>query len=160
MKDMIKEYKQSLRKLRSGKVVPLHRSSMISDTEFAIEYMETGQMPGAKWTVARWSKLDREVFFDPVVLDKCFALPSTTNAEISDGISDMLDHLLSCLSQREREAFILVNGQGFSHSEAAEYMGLSRGNIYNLLKRSEKKFGSYRQFVGQKQTNSEGYCQI
>ncbi|TEB13904.1 positive control sigma-like factor [Pelotomaculum sp. FP] len=70
----------------------------------------------------------------------------------------MLKHLLTCLSQREREAFVLAYGQNFTHSQAAEYMGLSRGNIYTLLKRANKKFSGYRQFVGQKQTKGEGVC--
>ncbi|MFZ5649928.1 MAG: sigma factor-like helix-turn-helix DNA-binding protein [Bacillota bacterium] len=39
------------------------------------------------------------------------------------------------MSARERDVFVLVKGQGLTHSETANYLGLSRGNIYNLLKR-------------------------
>lgn len=155
MKDLIQEYRESLRVLRNAKAVPLYRSSMVSDTEWAIKYMETGNIPGTKWTVARWSRKDREVLFDPQVIDRCFTL-SDVAPEISEEIRVMLDHLLSCLSPREREAFLLVYGQGFTHSQTAEFMGLSRGNVYNLLQRANKKFSGMSDFVGQKQVNDEG----
>lgn len=155
MRKLIKEYKESLRDLRSGKVAPLYRGSMISDTEWAIGYMETGQIPDTKWTVARWSKEDREVLFAPQVLDRCFTMPDTT-PEVSLGLRIMLEHLLSCLSLREKEAFVLIYGQGFTYSKAADFMGLSRGNVYNLVTRAKKKFSGFREFVGQKQVKGEG----
>ncbi|MCG8400090.1 MAG: hypothetical protein MJA84_00670, partial [Firmicutes bacterium] len=68
MQDLIKEYRESLRVLRSAKVVPMHKGAMVSDTLFAIEVMETGRIPGAKWKVARWSKEDREVPVDPQLM--------------------------------------------------------------------------------------------
>lgn len=135
--------------------MPLYRSSMVATTEWAIRYMETGEIPGTKHKVARWSTEDREVLFDPTVMDRVFSLPEAT-PEVSEGVRAMLEHLMMCLSQREKEAFVLVKGQGYTHNEAAEFMGLSRGNVYNLLRRAERKFGNYRQFVGQMQTKVEG----
>lgn len=157
IKELIREYRESLRKLRKSKAVPLYRSSMISDTEWTIKYMETGRIPGTKWTVARWSRKDREVLFDPQVMARCFRIPDTT-PEVSEGIRLMLENLLMCLSKRERDVFLLVIGQRFTHSQAAEFLGLSRDNVYNLLKRAEKKFSIYREFVGQKQVKDEEVC--
>ena len=62
---LIREYKKSLRLLRCAKVVPVGYSSMISDTQWAIDLMDTGHIPGTKWTVARWSREKREVPVDP-----------------------------------------------------------------------------------------------
>ena len=154
MVGLIREYRESLRVLRRAKVTPLEHGSMISDTEWAIGYMETGHIPETKWTVARWSKEDREVLFDPKVLDRCFRVPKD-NPEVSEGVRFMLEHLLMCLSVREREAFVLIYGQGYSYQEAADFMGLSKGNIYTLIKRAEKKFANYREFVGRKQAKGE-----
>jgi RNA polymerase sigma-70 factor (ECF subfamily) len=128
---------------------------MISDTQWAIKYMETGHIPGTKWKVARWNREDREILFDPQVLDRCFIIPNAA-PEVEEGVRVMLKHLLSCLSAREREAFVLVKGQGFSYQEAAEFIGLSKGNVYTLIKRAEKKFFGYRNFVGRKQAKGEG----
>jgi RNA polymerase sigma-70 factor (ECF subfamily) len=148
--EIIQEYKESLRSLRESKTAPLYRSSMISDTEWAIRYMETGQIPGTKWAVARWRREDREVLFDPQVLDKCFRGPKAAQ-KVSEDVKNRLNELLSCLSEKEKEAFLLVHGEKMTHAQAAEYMGLSRGNIYNLLRRAEKKFFSLRDLAGQKQ---------
>ena len=156
MRELIREYRQSLRALRKANPAPLYRSSMVATTEWAIRYMETGEIPGTKHKVARWNTEDREVLFDPTVMDRVFSLPAATAPEVSEGVRAMLEHLMMCLSTREREAFVLVKGQGYTHSEAAEFMGLSRGNVYNLLRRAENKFGNYRQFVGQEQAKGEG----
>lgn len=150
MRGLIAQYKGSLKKLRAGKVTPLYRGSMIATTQWAVDYMETGHIPGTKWTVARWNKKDREVLFDPQVMEKCFRF-SSDDQQVSEGIRVMLEHLLSCLSPREKDAFVLIHGQGFSHSQAAEFMGISRGNIYNLLQRAEKKFSNYRDCFSKKQ---------
>lgn len=61
MEELIREYKKSLRLLRCAKVVPVGCSSMVSDTQWAIDLMETGHILGTKWTVARWSREKREV---------------------------------------------------------------------------------------------------
>ncbi|HOV79380.1 MAG TPA: sigma factor-like helix-turn-helix DNA-binding protein [Bacillota bacterium] len=157
MKKLIQEYRESLRILCKGKVTSLYCHSMISDTQWAIKYMETGNIPGSKWTVARWSKEDREILFDPQVLDRCFRIPDAA-PEVSEGVRLMLEHLLSCLSPREREAFVLIHGQGFSYQQTADFMGLSKGSVYNLIKRAEKKFSIYREFVGRKQDKGEEVC--
>ena len=147
VKELIREYRESLRALRTAArkadPVPLYWASMVSTTEWAIRYMETGEIPGTKHKVARWSTEDREVLFDPQVLDRVFTLPAAT-PEVSEGVRLMLEHLMMCLSRREREAFLLVKGQGYSYQDAADYMGMSKGSVYNLIKRSEKKFGNYR----------------
>lgn len=159
MRKLIQEYRQSLRALRKGKgnTVPLYRHGMIADTEWAIEYMETGQIPGTRWTVARWNREDREVLFDPNIMDKCFTIPKAA-PEVSEGVRTMLEHLLSCLSVKEREAFVLINGQGFTYQETADFMGCSRGSVQMYIRRAEKKFSGMRDFVLQKQVKGERVC--
>jgi len=155
VKKLIMEYKQSLRDLHKGKVKPLYLHSMISDTQWAISYMETGQIPGTKWSVARWSKEDREVLFDPHVMDKCFNLPAGPD-EVSENVRKTVEQLLLTLAPRERQAFVLVHAQGFSYQEAADYMAISKGNVYNLIRRADKKFERLRGVVGRKQVKGEG----
>lgn len=60
-----------------------------------------------------------------------------------------LRNILSSLTPREREAFILIRGQGISFRETARYMGVrSPGTITNLVKRAERKIR--REIIKQK----------
>lgn len=61
MKEFFVEYRKTLGALRNSKMSPLYSGSIISDTEWSIKLMETGHIPGTKWTVARWSREDREL---------------------------------------------------------------------------------------------------
>jgi RNA polymerase sigma-70 factor (ECF subfamily) len=150
LKKLIQEYRESLKALRQGKVAPLYRAGMVSDTQWAIDYMKTGNIPATKWTVARWNREDREILFDPHIMDKCFTIPKTS-PDVSEGIKSFLDHILKSLSQKEREAFILIYGQGFTYQEAADYMCCSRGSIQNYIRRAYKKFIGLGDYVSQKQ---------
>ena len=64
MQELIQEYKRSIKTLRGAKAVPLQCNSMISDTLWAIDIMETGKIPGTKWQVTRWAKDKREIPVD------------------------------------------------------------------------------------------------
>lgn len=151
LQDLIKEYRKSLRLLRSAKVVPVEYSSMVSDTQFAIEIMETGKIPGAKWSVARWSKDKREVPVDP--LDMAKYLSGREPVESApEWMVKFLDKLMAELTERERDAYRLVRGELYSFSKAAKIMGCNRGSVQNFVARAEKKI----RFVVQKQTISEG----
>lgn len=138
MQKLIEEYRRSLRLLRTAKVVPMGFNSMISDTIFAIEMMETGRIPGAKWTVARWAKVDREIPVDPQVMARSFH-PRVPSEPVPDQVHDLLETLLKALTERERDAYRLVRGELFSFAQAGQIMGCSKGSIQNFVARAERK---------------------
>lgn len=60
----------------------------------------------------------------------------------------MVGHLLMSLSKREREAFMLIYGQGFTYQEAADFMGLTaRSTVSTLVKRAQQKFSGMRDLI-------------
>ncbi|GBF35499.1 hypothetical protein DCCM_4628 [Desulfocucumis palustris] len=150
MKELIDEYKKSLSLLRRSNISPIHGRSMISDTLWAIEYMETGRVPGKKWSVARWSREKREVPVDPFLISR-FLKSSDSVKSAPDWMVQLLERLLSSLSAREREAFRLVRGHCYSFAQAGELMGCNKGSVQNLVRRAEKKIA----LVVRKQTISE-----
>lgn len=148
---LIDEYRESLRLVRRAHQRAKQRrdedqdeqaaldcqqlSSMERDLQWVIDYLEKGCMPeyhrGAyKWTVpVDPSHLKRMVKAKPK--DGGQSRWSTPNVD--------LRNLLSVLSPREREAFIMVRGRGISYRQAAEYLGVSPGTVSAMVRRAERK---------------------
>ena len=135
---LIKEYKRSLKLLRSAKVVPMEYTSMVSDTLYAIEIMETGKIPGTKWTVARWSKDKREVPVDPMAMARYVANREPV-ASAPEWMVELLDKVMSSLTALERDAYELVRGRGYSFAQAGKLLGCSKGAAQSYIRRAEKK---------------------
>ncbi|HBV95642.1 MAG TPA: hypothetical protein DEF36_01130 [Desulfotomaculum sp.] len=150
MEDLVRQYKSSLNMLKKSRVASVSRAGMISDTEWVIRYMETGQIPGAKWTVSRWSREKREILVDPLKMSRYVAGRDTVSP-VPEQVLIILDSLLESLTAREREAFKLVRGEYYSFSQAGMLMGCTKGTIQNLVHRAEKKIA----LVVRKQTISE-----
>ncbi len=151
MQDLIKEYRKSLRLLRTAKVVPMCYGSMLSDTQFAIEIMETGRIPGTKWQVSRYSKERREVLVDPMLMARYVGNREPVESA-PEWMVGLLDRVMGGLTEREKEAFKLVRGQCYSFSQAAKLMGCNKGSVQNFVARAEKKIS----FVVRMQQYSEG----
>ncbi len=150
LKDLIREYKKSLGLLRQSSILPIHRKSMISDTVWAIQYMETGHIPGNKWNVARWSRDKREVSVDPFLISR-FVKNSDPVKSAPDWMAQLVERLTSSLTAKEKEAFELVRGHCYSFAQAGQLMGCNKGSVQNLVHRAEKKIA----LVVRKQTISE-----
>ena len=140
MQELIKEYKESIKELRAAKVVPMERSSMISDANFSIEIMQTGRIPGTNWQVARLPKVKREIPVDPAELSQ-YVKRQISAESAPENVLDLLDNLMATLTDRERYAFDLVRGRGYSFAQAGELMGCNKGSVQNFVQRAEKKIG-------------------
>jgi len=142
LQDLIKEYRKSLRVLRTAKrmlkVVPMEFGSMVSDTQFAIDVMETGRIPGTKWSVARWSKDKREVPVDPLEMARYVSNREPVQAA-PEWMVRMLNELTKSLTSLERDAFELVRGRGYSFAQAGKLLGCSKGAAQSYIRRAEKK---------------------
>ena len=138
MQDLIMQYKQSIKNLRTAKVIPVECSSMISDANFAIEIMETGKVPGSTWRSGRIRKDEREISVDPAQMAKYIANTIPTDSA-PEAVLDLLDTLMTNLTERERYAFDLVRGRGYSFAQAGTIMGCNKGSVQNFVSRAEKK---------------------
>lgn len=153
MEDLIREYKKSLRLLRSAKVVPMEYGSMVSDTQWAIELMETGHIPESKWTVSRWPIVKREVPVDPLEMSRYVRNREPVSAA-PGWMVEFLEKLMHSLTEREKDAYKLVRGQGYSFAQAGRLLGCNKGSVQNFVQRAEKKIVH----VVRSQTISEGIC--
>lgn len=146
MHELIREYRGTLRavnKARFGAVGDDRKllGSAADSVRFAITYMERGQHPENRRAVTRLSGEQREVPFDPMnaFFVKQAALQRRTKSELTLAQQDLLDDLLAILTPREREAFMMVRGGGYSFAQAAQLSGVTKGTTQNLVARAEKK---------------------
>jgi len=125
---------------------------------FSIEYMELGKIPGTRRGITNLSYEQREVPWDPddCILLKMAALQKKPVSSLSADQQNLLDDLLDILTPREKEAFELVRGQGYSFSEAARLMKITKASAQHFVIRAEKKL----HFVIRKPPNSEGVISV
>lgn len=155
---LVDEYRESLRLVRraiertrsrvddTAAIDRSHLRAMEAELVWTLEYLETGHVPNFKRGAYRWI-----VPVDPDKLRSMAKVRCSISGEADWFTTDVdLDHLLSVLTPREREALVLVRGHNCSFGEVAKYMGIkSRGAVLNLVRRAERKVrkASLRQFV-------------
>lgn len=69
--------------------------------------LETGHIPGTKWTEARWSREKREVPVDPFVMSRYIRNREPVGAA-PGWMVEFLEELMSSLTEREKDAYKLV----------------------------------------------------
>ena len=149
---LIDEYRESLRLVRKARRAAKLRlrlgqdeeraeldcellASMERDLLWTIEYLETGVMPDNHRGVYRWV-----VPVDPARLR--YMVRGQTKAGESSGwvtSDEQLEELLSTLTERERDALVMVRGRGISYRQAAEYLGVSPSTVSAMVRRAERK---------------------
>ncbi len=152
MEELLKQYRESL---RSAKKL-LERASdedkkiirgMISDLEFAIEWMETSRMPGNRRGIERRAAYQREKPFDPLLMQKFFRSSEPVyewddhNKEsvITEWDKQRIEDALSVLTDREREVYLMSRGYCLTYSEIANYLCISPSSVQTMIERAEKK---------------------
>ena len=119
-------------------------AGMERDLLWTIEYLESGHVPDVRRGAYKWV-----VPVDPCELRRMVKIRSDEGADWVSRDAE-LDQLLSVLTPREREAFILVRGNNCTYREVARYMGVrSVGTVANMVRRAERKVrkSSVRRFV-------------
>ena len=168
MRDLINEYKESLRKVRKVKETANEvdrsiLSGMESDLEFAIKWMKTGRMPGSRRGAERRAAYEKEWPADPFRMDMpgkyyrsvgaVYVADFVSNYGIDEPEIDeddretirlFIDGILSCLSEREREVFELRHVGGLEYHEIAEELGISEGNVFKTLDRAKRKIEDWK----------------
>lgn len=168
MRDLINEYKESLRKVRKVKetangVDRSILSGMESDLEFAIKWMETGRMPGSRRGAERRAAYEKEWPADPFRMDMpgkyyqsvgaVYVADFVSNYGIDEPEMDeddaetirlFIDDILSCLSDREREVFEMRHAGGLEYHEIAEELGISVGRVQKSLWLAKEKIEAWK----------------
>lgn len=119
---------------------------MISDCEYAAEWLETGRRPGNRRGIERRSAYQRTRPVDPIMLQQYVRTGAGTLDAIQapqEGVSDedrvRIDNVLDQLTARERDAYVMVIGQGLPFAEAARIRGVEKGSIQSLVESARAK---------------------
>lgn len=113
-----------------------HLSTMERELLWVLEYIETGHVPDHHKGAYKWT-----VPVDPHKIRDMVKVRAKGGAEAEwRSFDERLDALMSVLTSREREAFVLVRGSLCSYREAARYMQVrSVGTVANMVRRAEQK---------------------
>ncbi|GIO33109.1 positive control factor [Paenibacillus albilobatus] len=115
-------------------------SGMISDCEYAIEWLSTGRRPGNKRGIERRAAYQRERLVDPL---KMQAYVQNSKAGSPSNLTEwqrfQIQDALSRLSDRERECYVLAHGECFSFSYIADLLGISRSSVEEYVERAQRK---------------------
>ncbi|OAH53880.1 hypothetical protein AWH48_11460 [Domibacillus aminovorans] len=150
MRTLIYEYKQSLRSLREMKTAIESKvelteldmqdktliNSMISEIEFAIQWMVSGRNPDAR----RGADRTGAYTLDPKLIEA--VVPNRAVMEEGKITADeqwLLDDVLGDLTVREKDVFTLVRAEGLSFEYTAELLGVTKSSVQTYLERAQRK---------------------
>lgn len=146
MEDMIVCYKDTRRTLRALRTLVTDGAErrivgdMIGDCEYSLQWMQTGRRPGNRRGIERRAAYQREKLMDPILMQS-FVQSSTggSPANLSEDQRTRIGQVLSGLTVRERECYMMAHGECFSLAQIAEMIGISKGTVYTYVLRAQKK---------------------
>lgn len=146
MEDLLKLYKEARAKLMKAKEQPMDEedkkliNSMLSDVQYAIDWLHKGHNPGPRRGIHRRSGRQRTVTVDPLHMQS-YAQPAACGSPttLSDHERFQIDDALSTLSERERQAYMLRFGLCFTIGQVALEMDISKSSVQKMLERAIKK---------------------
>lgn len=116
-------------------------NSMISDMEFAIKWLKEGRQPDT------FRGIDKKSIYQKRHLESMDIIPDITSQlnindrqlYLSDYQKNMLIDILSSLSARERECYLLHTTQDKSMEEIAEVIGVRKRTVQQYIERAREK---------------------
>lgn len=145
MDDLIKEYRITRSNLMGAKLRASVEdqqliSSMLSDVQLTIEWLQKGHDPGPRRGIHRRSGRQRTVTVDPLHMQS-YAQPAACGSPttLSDHERFQIDDALSTLSEREKQCYILKYGLCYSLGQIALELDVKKGTVQDYLKNAERK---------------------
>lgn len=123
---------------------------MISDINYALEWMSTAKQPGKTREIERRAAYEREKPCNPLLMQRyvCSTVipvyewgTETKESVISEWDRIQLEDVLSTLTDNEKEVYIMSRGKCFTQEKIAVMMGVSRNTVKKALLRADNKFG-------------------
>ncbi|SDH70527.1 RNA polymerase sigma-70 factor, ECF subfamily [Aneurinibacillus thermoaerophilus] len=163
MEQLKKEYSKAinqLRKLRESMDEEQKKAEgsliggMISDLQFALDWMKSGRRPGNRRGVERLAAYQKEKLTDPILLQRyCRSIPYDPYEMIGHKKEDTitlddkqrLEYAMSTLTAREKEIYLMSRGSGLTHDQIAQYLLISPGTVKTTIHRAEKKIAKQLQ---------------
>jgi positive control factor len=149
LRNLFYEYKQSLRDIRKLKRKLQCRNGLqaqedikivneiITDLEYVIEWINLGRNPDLN------RGIDKKFVYltDPNILDEFNVKPiyKISHREIPACEQEKIEDALCTLTEREREAFMLVKVEGITYENAGKLLGIKKTTVQTHVDRAEKK---------------------
>ncbi|WP_438446857.1 sigma factor-like helix-turn-helix DNA-binding protein [Gorillibacterium sp. sgz5001074] len=114
--------------------------AMIRDVDYVIEWLETGRRPGNKRGVERLAAYQRDIPTD--LIEKYMLRPQYMPQGRSIYSPDevvYMEYLLSTLTERECECYVMHIGGLYSMRDIADLLDLTVSTVHETVKRAERK---------------------
>lgn len=112
---------------------------MISNLEYAIDWIEHGREPGKM----RGADITKVYLKDPFIIDSSMKYKSMVSDEPSRELTsiekEMIEDAMSTLSKREKEVYLLYFVDGCSLQKIADLLGVERSTVQTHYERAVKK---------------------
>lgn len=159
MKDLMEQYTKTRKTLEESKVGATEKdisiiNEMISDINYALEWMRTAKEPGAIRGIERRAAYQRNTAVNPLLMQKYLRSAETLyewddkpkENVITEWERIKLEDALSTLTENEREIYIMFKGNCLSMDKISKLMKVSKGTIQKSIQRSDVKIA--RQLEG------------
>jgi RNA polymerase sigma factor (sigma-70 family) len=151
---LIAEYRNSLRlarKMKRGldkKEKPTPQdiedkkviAGIISDLEFALEWMRSGRNPDARRGIDKSSVylMDSSVY-DALPVHPFYKTISKEENGWNGTNKDIIEDVLCTLTEREKDVFLMIKVEGITFEYVAELLGVKKSTVQSHFERAEKK---------------------
>lgn len=116
-------------------------NSMIESMSFSIDWMATGRQPGT------YRGAEKRAVYQKQYIESMDIIPDITeqleedhkHLYISKEERMILADIFSSMSQRERQCYVLHEGQGMSMGRIADEIGLKKRTVQQYIERARKK---------------------
>ncbi|MBW7477254.1 sigma-70 family RNA polymerase sigma factor [Paenibacillus oenotherae] len=146
MEDMIDGYKDTRRILRALRTLVTNGAErqivgdMIGDCDYSLQWMQTGRRPGNRRGIERRAAYQREKLMDPIRMQSFVQASSGGSpANLSEDQRSRIREVLSGLTERERDCYVMAHGECFSLAEIGRMIGISKGTVHTYVQRAQKK---------------------
>lgn len=121
---------------------------LLGNLEYSLEWMETCRRPGNKRGIERRAAYQREKPMDPLIMQRYIEHVGVEtypwmDRDQRDAVTleerEKIESVLSVLTNREREAYLMVRGNCLSFSETAKLLGVTKSRVQDAVKRAETK---------------------
>lgn len=139
--DLMKRADRLDRKNPSDKDDLTQINSMIESMGFSIEWMATGRQPGT------YRGVEKRAIYQKQFIASMDIIPDITeqleedhkHLYISKEERMILAEIFAAMSQRERQCYVLYEGQGMSMGRIADELGLKKRTVQQYIERARTK---------------------
>lgn len=133
----LNEMRESLTDSELDKIDKSRINGMIRDMTFSLNWLKIGREPGNLRGIDRRSIYQRRVIMDMDLFPSLEIEPE--QEELSDEDKQAIIDILTTLSARERQCYVLYNAYEMSMSEVAAELKITKSSVQTFINRANGK---------------------